>query len=148
MGASGGINANRDLLNNAASDEEFTYSYGDVLSTAAAAVTPASKLADEVKLETAEAIVGTKPTPATNNSIVAIATTENTLVKPSSIVVNYDVLNLNIHRLPGKKIKDMFINYIYNKIIFPSKRRNIGNEFKARRRRSSGRCSRDRKWSS
>lgn len=86
-----------------------------------------------MKLETAEAIVGTKPTPtiATNNSIVAIAATENALVKPSSIVVNYDVLNLNIHRLPGKKIEDIYTKKLYMiKLLVPIKGETLGMTLK------------------
>lgn len=128
----GGACGTREMANGS-DDEEFTYSYGDVLSAAAAVAGPgaiaavaaaataaangllpdglqleqANKPVEEVKLEPNEAIVISKPPPSVillanaalnnNNKEMELAPIVST---PKAVV--FDVLKLNIHRLPGE----------------------------------------------
>lgn len=119
----------REMVN-PSDEEEFTYSYGDVLSAAATAAGvatshaatgttgAASKSVEEVKLETSESIIP-RPAPPQINTVL----TPNTLTTPVDldmtssvgkeatmaignppmlVKLTYDLLKLNIHRLPGK----------------------------------------------
>lgn len=109
----------REMVNGS-DEEEFTYSYGDVLSAAAAAVGPGGvggsvtgtrSLVEEVKLETSEAIIAKTaalppPPPQTVHVAKPVQTIDaDSSSLPGSTTLNklaFDVLKLNIHRLPGE----------------------------------------------
>lgn len=100
-GGDGGTGGTRAELNNA-SEDEFTYSYGDVLSSAAVAVANAGcKSVDEVKLETSEAIVVKPSPPISLCTSTKVQSAVETNVVPR---VSFDLLMLNIHRLPGETL--------------------------------------------
>ena len=100
-----GVLADQDQVKS--SDEEFTYSYGDVLSTANRVDEASGKLEDKQKVtimsfgkEMAAVAAG-----AVNAAATATSTDCAADVSAGGVVkVHDEMLNLNIHRLPGKKI--------------------------------------------